>query len=836
MYESPRRPVALLLLLGTLPAAQQAVPNPDDNFGFYPDRPSYEPDQDIQIHGNWDTGTLVHYRLWRVRSTPDGTFPPPHDWEQVGATLDVTYDAPYPLPTLHGSYVDFGSSAQGTFPRLEGRRRFTLEGWVMPTLLTGADVVLAGQLDDSASPAGGAAGIGIDSDGKLFAAIETFQTTQPVVVDTPFPSLGTSLGLEDWHHVAVTYDNKVLRLYLDGQLKDTAAVQGKVRSPGLPFLLGAMSSSTGAPNKPGLFNGRLDDWRMWSGALTAGQICQQAGCGDGGGGEGGGDGPAGFLVGPDEQPVPLLYADFEDPYGETVFDKTGLDNHGTIVNHGTPGVAGRAGMGKALRLNHDQVVDAGWPSNGSIQVPGTAPSGLYVLQAEHDGQPGGTKEPVPSPERYHCVVIRPKETATPPSADVAVIVPTNTWIAYNGWPSEPFGGFTAFGIPQRGGLKAGNNSAYARLGDGRSQGHFLGWKRPNLKASPFGGSAAASYYSVLAAPSVWFAEWLDATSTTLLDETGAPAGLSYHFYSDWDLDDPGLITGDYDVWVSLAHHEYWTENEITRTSTRLAQAGRSHLNLAGNMFLWRVDLDPVRGVMENRKWPARLTLLGPADGETLIGGGARTGAWRFLYQCEAVDTMTPDPRHDYAVSTIVDTLPCDPIPTCFGPWRVRNSTHWLWGDLGGPPPTTFGVTALTGPEGQTVRALGHETDRHLTDRLPPQLGAPSVEILAEGVFPGSELAVNWDMGLLAGENPLYSLGCAGIDAIPLSFWLNVWMTTLGAEQPDHGHITYYPTSMGGHVVSIASTSAPWVLGADVPLTKLTERALRCMIYGVCQGP
>ena len=62
------------------------------------------------------------------------------------------------------------------------------------------------------------------------------------------------------------------------------------------------------------------------------------------------------------------------------------------------------------------------------------------------------------------------------------------------------------------------------------------------------------------------------------------------------------------------------------------------------------------------------------------------------------------------------------------------------------------------------------------------------------------------------------------------------MTTLGAEQPDHGHITYYPTSMGGHVVSIASTSAPWVLGADVPLTKLTERALRCMIYGVCQGP
>ncbi len=93
----------------------------------------------------------------------------------------------------------------------------------------------------------------------------------PVLGITPIPN---TEGL--WHHAAATYDGGTWKLYLDGNLERTLAVNqppeaGTVQRAALGSSLRSVADNT----INGYFNGALDETRIWNRALTQGEIQTQ---------------------------------------------------------------------------------------------------------------------------------------------------------------------------------------------------------------------------------------------------------------------------------------------------------------------------------------------------------------------------------------------------------------------------------------------------------------------------------------------------------------------------------------------------------------------------------
>jgi len=75
-------------------------------------------------------------------------------------------------------------------------------------------------------------------------------------------------ALNTWYHVAYTYDGSTLRLYVNGVQVNSMAVSGNLKVNNRPVIIGADVGKV--PQK--LFNGTIDQARMYDAALTADQI------------------------------------------------------------------------------------------------------------------------------------------------------------------------------------------------------------------------------------------------------------------------------------------------------------------------------------------------------------------------------------------------------------------------------------------------------------------------------------------------------------------------------------------------------------------------------------
>lgn len=784
-------------------------------FGFYTDKPSYVPGETIEIFGNWnphDSETVqVKYRLMRFgRGSP----------VQVGAETPV-FEYGGDQVTPFGSFVEYPNGVS-----LENKIGFTIEGWIFPTLPADAAdlyencVALAGQLEFSAMatplPIDGVAGIGVTDDGRPFAFVRT-------VAGPEYAVSSVTLLVDRWYYVAATYNGSQLKLHVGeeaGWIESVSEPAGGAVIGGSPikFRLGARAEAPG--DLTGCFDGRLDTWSVWAGALAKATLNLRRTATDeslpspGGGGGG-----------PMVLPLVLMTANFEDPYGTVVDNGVAVGLNGTIVGHGTPGMAGRLPGGIALRLNHDQVADAQWTSTAelasggsavaALQIPGDpspAASGLYAVQALVDDGSGFDPNNTTA-ERWQCLVVRPAPGAT--AAPVAIVVPINTWIAYNGWPLDPFAsGSSAFGMSQLGDFRQGNNSAYNFMGDGRTLAHFIGWRRPNVSASPY--FASGSSFSVRGPMVRLFFEWLSGLGDPLDED---PPTIPYDVYSDWDLDDGTLgVAAGYSTLVTVAHHEYWSQSMLEAVNVFMAEEGGSLINVGGNLFAYGAELARTTGVVEIKKWPTNIDFHGEKDKESLITGGP-TGFWRYVMQC-----MTPaEGTLDQVLGTRNDiVVPCSPPPGCFGNWKVVSPGHFLWCDA------TVAVNDRVG-----LDSVGHEADTHDAQwMLPASVG--SIQRLAVGTdfsATGVARALKWD------HESFDPLNCADLDAEATNnpnsspYWtarlMDVTPTSL------HGHILYYLHNGGGHVLSVASTAAPLGVRNDPDLSAMVYRAFRCFALGDC---
>lgn len=75
------------------------------------------------------------------------------------------------------------------------------------------------------------------------------------------------LPTTSWSFVAATYDGSEVKLYINGTLKSAETVSGTINTNSLPLRIGADNEVT-----PSYFNGKIDEVRIYNGALSASDV------------------------------------------------------------------------------------------------------------------------------------------------------------------------------------------------------------------------------------------------------------------------------------------------------------------------------------------------------------------------------------------------------------------------------------------------------------------------------------------------------------------------------------------------------------------------------------
>ncbi|NUT54739.1 MAG: hypothetical protein HOQ03_01980, partial [Thermoleophilia bacterium] len=131
----------------------------------------------------------------------------------------------------------------------------TLEAWVRPSVAGGWRTVAAKDMSG-----GLAYGLYSNTNGA-------FPGTEVSIGGTARSLNGTTaLPVGSWSHVAVTYDGATLRLYVNGAQASQLAAAGSLATSTSPFHIGG-NGSWGE-----WFNGSIDEVRLYSRALAAGEI------------------------------------------------------------------------------------------------------------------------------------------------------------------------------------------------------------------------------------------------------------------------------------------------------------------------------------------------------------------------------------------------------------------------------------------------------------------------------------------------------------------------------------------------------------------------------------
>lgn len=192
-----------------------------------------------------------------------------------------------------------------------------------------------------------------------------------------------------------------------------------------------------------------------------------------------------------------------------------------------------------------------WPDSFTVDIPADWPSGLYAARLEG---PGGLRRDVP-------FTVRPAA----PSATVAVLLPTFTYLAYNLW-----NGHNQYTVGE-----SGRQRAMSLL-------------------------APQHRFAVSATGQLDHTWWSD----QLLMRWMSREGIAFDLFEEHDLHLSGEWLLDYQTLVLPTHPEYWTEPMRANLVSWLGTGGRL-IYTGGNGIFERIVFDPAT---------ATVTFRRPSDG------------------------------------------------------------------------------------------------------------------------------------------------------------------------------------------------------------------------------
>jgi hypothetical protein len=174
----------------------------------------------------------------------------------LGAAGALTGD-PDKAISLDGTsgYVDVGDKFG-----FDGNASFSLEAWILPTVLNGE---YRGVLTNQDGPDSGRDGYLIYVEVGSGVGLERWANSS----SNPLAAPG-SIGAGDWSHVVGTYDGSNLRIYVDGALAAGPFASGlSIPTHTCSFVIGAMFCG-----KVGFFAGGVDEVAVYGHALSAARV------------------------------------------------------------------------------------------------------------------------------------------------------------------------------------------------------------------------------------------------------------------------------------------------------------------------------------------------------------------------------------------------------------------------------------------------------------------------------------------------------------------------------------------------------------------------------------
>lgn len=213
-------------------------------------------------------------------------------------SASTTYNVYAVKPTgaleLNGS--DYGVIPASTGINSQfGSNQITAEGWFYPAVSTSYPMLI---------------GESYLGDGNVkFSLYQDGTTIYGGFYDSGWHQISATITLNTWQHIACTYDQSELKLYINGAL-----IASTPETASLP--LGTEEWRVGLRwDLPDHYTGKIDELRIWNTARTQSEI--QSGMNT-------------CLTG--TEPNLVLYYNFEEGTGTTLTDLAGGDQSGTLVN------------------------------------------------------------------------------------------------------------------------------------------------------------------------------------------------------------------------------------------------------------------------------------------------------------------------------------------------------------------------------------------------------------------------------------------------------------------------------------------------------------------------
>lgn len=194
------------------------------------------------------------------------------------------------------------------------------------------------------------------------------------------------------------------------------------------------------------------------------------------------------------------------------------------------------------------LIACAWSPTLEIPVTKDWVRGVYVVKLVREDQPS----------RYVPFFVRDAN----PRSEVAVLIPTSSWAAYNTW------GGTSLYDDQKGVMKS----------QGVSRAFKSSYDRPYYRAQGTG---------ALMTDDLSLVTWLESQD------------LDVGYFTDEDLDESYDFLRGAKVWVMSGHDEYWSSKQRDHADRALSE-GRSLLNLGANNAYWQVRFEPAADGRERR--------------------------------------------------------------------------------------------------------------------------------------------------------------------------------------------------------------------------------------------
>ena len=393
----------------------------------------------------------------------------------------------------------------------------------------------------------------------------------------------------NWYFVAASYDAASGKVTIVQQPESafsfdptrgvtdrTTPVKALATNTAPLLIAAAQAPPSGSTKAAGTYNGKIDNPRVYSRALTRQEIdAVDAGRG----------------------PVDAVAAwDFSlDIPTSKITDTSARKLHGTAVNLPTRAMTGHNWTGHemdykrardqygAIYFHDDDLEDARWQAGFDFKLPPTLKSGIYAARLRTE-----------TSEDYVPFFVRPKKGTT--TAKIAFLVPTFSYLAYGSTGS------------------AGMNilSNYSHHTDGSGIG-YSSRLRPITNMRPKANTRNPWQFM----PDTHIVDWLEVK------------GFTVDMITDQDLHFEGAaLLAPYKAVVTGTHPEYYSWQMMEAMRGYLEKGGRV-MYMGGNGFYWVTPMDPSGRYIELRRRDGTEHWQGaPGESYHSITGEAG-GLWRF---------------------------------------------------------------------------------------------------------------------------------------------------------------------------------------------------------------